>query len=59
MFGPQLAAASAGTGPSPAIRRYMDDKINSSEYVREVSEQTERELERELDRRDKEEPARS
>jgi hypothetical protein len=40
----------SGFGPSKAIRKYMDGKISSSDYVREARKETERLVERELKR---------
>jgi hypothetical protein len=44
----RLRASGEGATPSPAIRKYMDRKIDSDEYFREVRRETEREVEREL-----------
>jgi hypothetical protein len=49
-------AAAVGPGASPAIRRYMNGEIDATEYLREVSEDTARQVERELDTREESAP---
>lgn len=39
-----------GPGPSIAIQKYVDGKISSDEYFREIGKETAREVERELRR---------
>jgi hypothetical protein len=40
--------STSGFGPSKAIRKYMDGKISSTDYVREARKETERQVERDL-----------
>lgn len=46
----KLMKASEGAGPSPAFRRYMDGKITSTEYFREVRKSANADVQRELEK---------
>jgi TPP-dependent pyruvate/acetoin dehydrogenase alpha subunit len=43
-----LPTAQSGADPSPALEKYLDRQITSSEYFKEVRRETAQQVEREL-----------